>query len=95
MHEAKFAASTFAADPFLTAPAKKEAYAFLQTVGSGESLDSATLEAIKGEFTLRAVASFRMLDVPGRQVKSSLELPPAVAAAAANTEEPDDGGAWA
>lgn len=93
--EAKFAASTFASDPYLTAPAKREAFAFLQLVGAGKPLDSTTIEAIKGEFSLRAVATFRMLEVPGRLVKNTVDLPPAVAAAAAKTAEPDDGGEWA
>ena len=91
--EAKFAASTFASDPFLTAPAKKEAFAFLQTVGAGKPLDATTVEAVKAEFSLRAVAPFRMLDVPGRLVKNTVDLPKSVADAAANLSDPD-GGTW-
>ncbi len=93
--EAAFAASTMASDPVLTDPAKKEAYAFLKTVGAGAALDEATREAVKAEFALRATKPFATLNVPGRTVRNTVDLPAAVKAAAdAMTEKPNPG-KWA
>lgn len=91
--EAAAFAATIASDPVLTAPAAKEAYAFLKTIG-GTKLDKATVEAIKAEFSLRATAPFRSLNVPGREVKNSLDLPDAVSKAAGQTNEPEADAKW-
>jgi hypothetical protein len=93
--EAKHAASTFSDDPVMTGPAKKEAIAFLATVGTGKPLDSTTIEAIKAEFSLRAVDTFKMLSVPGRDVTGSDELPDAVKKAAENMHDDEADDDWA
>jgi hypothetical protein len=90
--EAKGYASTLASDPVLTKPAVKEARAFLETIGA-DKLDSTTVEAMKADFSVQAVAPFKYLDVPGRVVKNTIDLPDAVQKAAAKTTD-GDGNAW-
>lgn len=92
--EAAHAASTFAQDPVLTRPAAKEALAFLALVGKGKPLDAATVEAIKADFSIRAAKPFRSLDVPGREVKNTADLPDAVQRALEDTAEPDADATW-
>jgi len=92
--EAKHAASTFSDDPVMTGPAKAEARAFLQTVAAGKALDSTTVEAMKADFALRAVATFKMLAVPGRVVKNTADLPDAVQKAAANLHDAQADDDW-
>lgn len=91
--EAAHAAATIASDPVLTAPAAKEAYALFKTIGAGK-LDGATIEAIKAEFSLRAGAPFKSLDVPGRTVKNTIDLPDSVQKALADTREVDADATW-
>jgi hypothetical protein len=92
--EAKHAASTFSYDPVMTQPARKEAIAFLQTVGTGKPLDSTTIEAIKAEFSLRAVDVFKMLAVPGRALTDLEQLPDSVQKAVANIHDDDADDDW-
>ena len=92
--EALHAASTFSQDPVLTRPGAKEALAFLALVGKGQPLDAATIEAIKADFSIRASTPFRSLDVPGREVKNTADLPENVQKALADTREPDADATW-
>jgi hypothetical protein len=91
--EAKAVADVMADDPFMTRPAVKEAKAFLAAVGANPSLDAATRAAMKAEFAAVAAKPFQHLDVPGRRVKSSIDLPDAVQHAIADTAE-EGGGTW-
>ncbi len=91
--EARHVAETLSSDPVLTAPATKEALAFLKTVGA-EKLDSTTVEAIRADFSLRASAPFKSLDVPGREVKNTLDLPDSVQRAMKQTHEKDAEASW-
>lgn len=86
-------ASTIAGDPILTAPAKKEAYALLKEIGTSK-LDTATVEAMKAEFSLRSGGPFKTTDVPGRLVKNTIDLPDAVQKAVADVHDEDSGLDW-
>jgi hypothetical protein len=92
--EARFVADTMANDPYMTKPAVKEAVAFLATVGKGKPLDAATRSAVMAEFALRAAKPFALLDVPGRLVKNTVDLPDSVQKAIADTNEGEDLGDW-
>lgn len=91
--EARHVAQTLSSDPVLTGPATKEALAFLKTVGA-DTLDPTTIDAIRADFSLRATAPFRTLDVPGRVVKNTLDLPDAVQKAVRQTREEDADASW-
>jgi hypothetical protein len=84
-------AQTISNEPYLTAPAKKEAFALLKNLGSTK-LDAAGIDAIKAEFSLRNSSPFSSLQLPGRAIKNTLDLPDAVAKAVANMhdQEADD-----
>ncbi|MBK7862369.1 MAG: hypothetical protein IPJ65_27925 [Archangiaceae bacterium] len=92
--EAKHAASTFSSDTVMTRPARKEASAFLEAVGAGKNLTSTVIEAIKGDFSLKAVETGKMLAVPGRAVKSTHDLPDAVRKAVEDHSDPQSGAEW-
>jgi hypothetical protein len=91
--EAAAVADVMANDPVMTGPAVKVAQEFLLTVGSNHSLDAATKSAVMAEFALRAARPFSHLEIPGRVVKNSIDLPASVQKAIADTAE-RGGGTW-
>jgi hypothetical protein len=91
--EARAVADVMANDPVLTGPATRAAQEFLATVGKNHSLDAATKSAVQAEFALLASKPFRTLDVPGRVVKNTVDLPDSVQKAIKDTAE-NGGGTW-
>jgi len=81
-NEALAYATQLASDTVMTVPARRDAHAFLQTIGAGQKLDAATVAAMKADFSVRADrAAFSWLDDVGRLVKNTVDLPDSVQAA--------------
>ncbi len=85
--EAAAVADVMARDPVTTRPAAKAAQEFLALVGTDRPLDAATRNAMMAEFALVAARPFSHLEVPGRLVKNTIDLPASVQAAIADTTE--------
>ncbi len=81
-NEALAYATQLASDMVMTTPARRDAHAFLQTIGAGQKLDAATVAAMQADFSVRADrGGFSWLDDVGRLVKNSADLPDSVQAA--------------
>ena len=91
--EAKAVAEVMANDPFMTRPAVASAKEFLATVGGTGSWDEAAKSAVKAHFAITAAKPFSHLDVPGRVVKNTIDLPESVQQAITDTAE-EGGGTW-
>lgn len=90
----KAVASVISGDPVMTKPGAKAAREFLATVASGNNYGTAAVEAMKADFSLRAVAPFQQLAVPGYQVKNTDALPAGIKKAVADTSDEASGGTW-
>lgn len=91
--ELQHVAQTIAESPYLTKPAAKEAFELLKTLGTSK-LDSATVDLMKAEFSLRNRDPFKSVELPGRQVKNTVDLPDAVAKSVNTTHDADSDEDW-